>query len=593
MTFKGQKMQGIVLQRRTMPSKVSWEYQQQCRSLSACPYATDSLEYQARLILDRVETTQFNFGNLCRIYASYSRRIGEIRDGGDELSRAFSQFTEVQSCCCPQTKKAITEFAHALATVQDYEQARISRIEAKVISGFAKYGFLCHTIKDEVQKGLHIREREQRQTEQYLRLQSDISLSEPRRQQKLESANMAANDSKRAQELLQRRSDKFEQQKLEDMRRVLLNFCEIEIAYHARVIELYSHAYNELLDVDIDMDLDTFRMELQIGPNYMTACETIDELKANFQKEGIADGIPVSSTHSMKKPEDEIFSDSNISAEPLDGDDIVKCIRGKENQTARCVAFFGEPEEEFSDGPSNMALVGSNFEERQVSSRTSVHPGSGSTLLHSKLSSSQSLLEQLATKDSHRSYKSMRKKVSSRSLPSSGRKPEDRRDIATGMSKTEKLLQQISTRNLAQLHPSSAASLRKQPSRPQLQQQQSSSQWYPSEVSNGPRTNLSKTKSDMSSTYKIAPNTTASVTTSKIADATPSRPTDVREIANIRKEDDNEQDLKANSDDGTSTAPQVNVSVNRNDKPLVSDLAHRLSVKSSKQLSEVVTDKSA
>lgn len=126
------------------------------------------------------------------------------------------------------------DLAGQFAGLQDHEQARIYRLEAKVISGFSKYGFLCHAINDEVQKGLDIREREQRQTEECMRLQGDITLSGQLRQHKLESASLAANDTKRAQELLQRRSDKFEQQKLDDMRRTFLNFCEIEIGRSSR-----------------------------------------------------------------------------------------------------------------------------------------------------------------------------------------------------------------------------------------------------------------------------------------------------------------------------------------------------------------------
>lgn len=323
-------------------------------------------------------------------FASHSRKIANLRDRGDILSQDFISFTEAQCCCCPSTKASVFEFAKLLSQLQDYQQARIYRIEAKVVSGLSKYGFLCHTIKEEVQKGLDIRLREQRQTEEFLRLQGDFTLSGPVRQQKLESANLAASDTKRAQELLRRRSDKFEQQKLDDIRRVLLNFCEIEIAYHAKAVEVLTQAYNSIAEISLEADIETYKRELQIGPANAKDHSFNEDLKTTILRTG--DNFP-SSDH-QRSLEDGI-SESSLNKHDPSAEDIVHRIKKMNNPAKRCAVLLDDSSDSSFDSACAMTGADGGRTLATVPSLATKYPQLTSD--KPKQNMSRSLLEELAT----------------------------------------------------------------------------------------------------------------------------------------------------------------------------------------------------
>lgn len=150
---------------------------------------------------------------------------------------------------------------------QDHMHARILRLENKVVMGFSKYGTMCHVLKTEVQKGVHIRNSEQRHQDDLQKMQVKLKSADAdaaARQQKAEFVALAASDAQRAHDILLREADKFEQQKLEDMRRVLMNFCEIELAFHSKAVKLFTQAYRSAKKLDMVDDIVTFRTQMNI-----------------------------------------------------------------------------------------------------------------------------------------------------------------------------------------------------------------------------------------------------------------------------------------------------------------------------------------
>ncbi|GAU90980.1 hypothetical protein RvY_03321 [Ramazzottius varieornatus] len=228
-------------------------------------YDPTALEFQSKIIKGHTSNTSLYFGKFCSGFAAYGRTLAALRDQGDLLARCIAQFSETQAHS-PLTKKQLTEYSGFLAAVQDHMHARVLRIEAKVVGGFAKYGTMCHTIKEEVQKGVQIRDKEQKFQEQLQRMNSKSpgDANDQARQHKKDSAAVAALDAQRAHDVLLREADKFEQTRLEDVRRLLMNFCEIELAFHTRAVRLYTHAYNAAKKLDMGEDIASFRTQMNI-----------------------------------------------------------------------------------------------------------------------------------------------------------------------------------------------------------------------------------------------------------------------------------------------------------------------------------------
>ncbi|XP_035204475.1 protein FAM92A-like [Stegodyphus dumicola] len=67
--------------------------------------------------------------------------------------------------------------------------------------------------------------------------------------------NQARDEATRTTHELGKRIDHFEKQKLEDLRRLFLEFIKIELIFHAKALELYTQAYNSVKNIDVEADL--------------------------------------------------------------------------------------------------------------------------------------------------------------------------------------------------------------------------------------------------------------------------------------------------------------------------------------------------
>ena len=55
---------------------------------------------------------------------------------------------------------------------------------------------------------------------------------------------------------LEEQIDSFEKQKLRDVKSILLNFVTIELSYHAKAVELYTKAYQDIAEINELQDLE-------------------------------------------------------------------------------------------------------------------------------------------------------------------------------------------------------------------------------------------------------------------------------------------------------------------------------------------------
>lgn len=56
--------------------------------------------------------------------------------------------------------------------------------------------------------------------------------------------------------ILEDQTDEFERQKLRNIKTVLLDFITIELAYHAKSLELFTKAYQNIDNIDEQADVD-------------------------------------------------------------------------------------------------------------------------------------------------------------------------------------------------------------------------------------------------------------------------------------------------------------------------------------------------
>lgn len=84
----------------------------------------------------------------------------------------------------------------------------------------------------------------------------------------------ATMDATRTTRQLEETIDDFEKQKIRDIKKVLGEFVTVEMAFHAKALEIYTTAYQHIQNVDEEGDLEVFRNSLH-PPDYQSRLEIV------------------------------------------------------------------------------------------------------------------------------------------------------------------------------------------------------------------------------------------------------------------------------------------------------------------------------
>ncbi|KAH3772429.1 hypothetical protein DPMN_173767 [Dreissena polymorpha] len=121
------------------------------------------MEGQVKFCQARATSVEKSYGGFCETLGSIARKIAKMRDRGDRLSKQVLEFAENEKISA-STSKNLKDFAHSFAAIQDYRDAEVRRIEAKVIKPLSLYGAKCKTVKQVIKReqGAIAREEKQR-----------------------------------------------------------------------------------------------------------------------------------------------------------------------------------------------------------------------------------------------------------------------------------------------------------------------------------------------------------------------------------------------------------------------------------------------
>lgn len=94
------------------------------------------------MIQERITQVEKQFGDLCQIFGSLSRKLSKMRDTGDKLAKAVADYATYERFN-PTTKSSLKDFSFAYAAIQDFRDVEVKRLESKVIHPLSNYGELC------------------------------------------------------------------------------------------------------------------------------------------------------------------------------------------------------------------------------------------------------------------------------------------------------------------------------------------------------------------------------------------------------------------------------------------------------------------
>ncbi|XP_043832733.1 protein FAM92A isoform X3 [Dromiciops gliroides] len=198
----------------------------------------ESRDAQTRQLQDAVSNVEKHFGELCQIFAAYVRKTARLRDKADLLVSEINAYAATET---PNLKHGLKNFADEFAKLQDYRQAEVERLEAKVVEPLKTYGTIVKMKRAETE---------------------------------LQRATM---DATRTSRHLEETIDNFEKQKIKDIKNIFSEFITIEMLFHGKALEVYTAAYQNIQKIDEDEDLEIFRSSLY-PPDYSTR---LDIVRAN------------------------------------------------------------------------------------------------------------------------------------------------------------------------------------------------------------------------------------------------------------------------------------------------------------------------
>ncbi|XP_034748548.1 protein FAM92A isoform X2 [Etheostoma cragini] len=193
---------------------------------------------QTRKIQENITNVEKHFGEMCQLFAAYVRKTARLRDKSDVLVREIGIYADTET---PHLKRGMKQFAEHLAKIQDYRQAEVDRLEAKVIEPLKSYGAVVKR----------------------KRAESDLQ--------------RATMDATRTTRQLEETIDEFEKQKIRDIKKIFGEFVTVEMSFHAKALEVYTLAYQSIQSVDEEEDLEVFRSSLH-PPDYQSR---LDIVRAN------------------------------------------------------------------------------------------------------------------------------------------------------------------------------------------------------------------------------------------------------------------------------------------------------------------------
>ncbi|XP_012919996.1 protein FAM92A isoform X2 [Mustela putorius furo] len=198
----------------------------------------ENRDSQTRQLQDAVTNVEKHFGELCQIFAAYVRKTARLRDKADLLVNEINVYASTET---PNLKQGLKNFADEFAKLQDYRQAEVERLEAKVVEPLKAYGTIVKMKRAETE---------------------------------LQRATM---DATRTTRHLEETIDNFEKQKIKDIKTIFSEFITIEMLFHGKALEVYTAAYQNIQKIDEEEDLEVFRNSVY-PPDYSSR---LDIVRAN------------------------------------------------------------------------------------------------------------------------------------------------------------------------------------------------------------------------------------------------------------------------------------------------------------------------
>ena len=227
-------------------------------SLPDLKASVQASEHQTKVVERNISVVERHFPQMAAALQQYAVGTAKLRDKGDNLSKTIKTYAEEES---ESLKRGLTNFAECFSAVQDYRDLQASRIEDKLVQGFGVYETKCKQARNDVKSSAAVCSKE---VKTFGNLEKAQGKSGDRNRVARAQAEFqkASGEASRSLRVLREQIGEFESQKIRDVKQILTEFLQVEMEVAARALELYTRAYQGILKIQEEEDLNEFDRSL-------------------------------------------------------------------------------------------------------------------------------------------------------------------------------------------------------------------------------------------------------------------------------------------------------------------------------------------
>lgn len=220
---------------------------------------TKARDHESKVITERINCTERNFGILLKDFTAYTTGLLSLQEKGMKISKSVDIYSDEEY---PSMKTSLAGVSENIAAIQDFLGAQADFVQAKVLPPLSLNATNCKHARDYVKELNAARDKELLKRKSLDKLKTKEPKNKGKISQVEQDLQKLTADANRARQTLEEQMVEFERKKMEDIKTVFSNFFHGQMLFHAKALELYTTAFQNLVSMDEEQDIEAFQNDL-------------------------------------------------------------------------------------------------------------------------------------------------------------------------------------------------------------------------------------------------------------------------------------------------------------------------------------------
>jgi len=220
---------------------------------------TKARDHEQKVITERINCAERNFSTLLKDFTAYNTGLASLQEKGMKISKSVDIYSDEEY---PSMKASLAGVSESVAAIQDFLGAQVDFMQARVLPPLSLNTTNCKHAREYVKELNTAREKELLKHKTLDKLKTKEPKNKGKISQVEQDLQKLTVDANRARQTLEEQMVEFERKKMEDIKTVFSNFFHGQMLFHAKALELYTAAFQSLVSMDEEQDIEAFQNDL-------------------------------------------------------------------------------------------------------------------------------------------------------------------------------------------------------------------------------------------------------------------------------------------------------------------------------------------